>query len=154
VHGFFVLSDTKTPVKYGILCVFLDIALAIALLKPLGYIGIAGAFVISKTVKIALLGAILNRKLEGLFDWRTVAFCAKLGIASCAAWLSLKLLLGIDNSGSSLHTLAFDLMLPAGGALVVFIMCSHFLRIDEFRTMISLLRNRKAGISALYGEAE
>jgi putative peptidoglycan lipid II flippase len=154
VHSFFALSDTKTPVKYGILCVFLDIALAIALLKPLGYLGIAGALVISKTVKIAVLGAILNKKLGGLFNSGIIAFSAKLGVMTFAVWLSLKLLSGIDNSDSLLHTLTLDLMLPGIGALLAFVVCSHLLKIDEFRTMVSLLKHRKAAFGTLHGEAK
>ena len=154
VHSFFALSDTKTPVKYGILCVFLDIALAIALLKPLGYLGIAGALVISKTVKIAVLGVILNKKLGGLFNSGIIAFSAKLGVMTCAVWLSLKLLSGIDNPDSLLHTLALDLMLPGIGALLAFVVCSHLLKIDEFRTMVSLLKHRKAAFGTLHGEAK
>ncbi|MHC4647921.1 MAG: lipid II flippase MurJ [Planctomycetota bacterium] len=55
VYSFFALSDTKTPVKYGVLCVFLDIALAVLLVQPFAGLGIAAAFVISKTIKIIIL---------------------------------------------------------------------------------------------------
>lgn len=154
VHSFFALSDTKTPVKYGVLCVFLDIALAIALLKPFGHLGIAGALVISKTIKITILAAILNRRLKGLFDLRMMVFSAKLAVTTCAVWVALKLLLGIDNPDSFLYTLAFDLMLPGASALLAFVLCSYLLRIDEFKAMVSLLRYRKAAVSALYGEAK
>jgi putative peptidoglycan lipid II flippase len=154
VHSFFALSDTKTPVKYGVLCVFLDIALALALLKPLGYLGIASAFVISKTVKIGMLGIILNRRLKGLFDPKIIVLFAKLGLTTCAVWLALKLLLGIDNPDSFSQTAVFDLMLPGIGALLAFILCSHLLKIDEFSVAVSLLRSRRAAISALYGEAK
>ncbi len=154
VHSFFALKDTKTPVTYGVLCVFLDIALAIALLRPLGYLGIAGAFVISKTIKIIVLGIILNKRCVGLFDLRTVPFLIKLGAATCVALLSLRFLLGINNPDSLLHTLAFDLMLPGIGSLLAFVVCSHLLRIDEFKIIVSLLRYRRAVVSTLYEEAE
>ena len=152
VHSFFALSDTKTPVKYGILCVFLDIALAIALLKPFGYLGIAGAFVISKTVKIIILSTLLNKRLKGLFSLQIIAFLSKLAVTTCAVWVSVRLLLGIDNSESLLHTFSYDLMLPGTGALLTFVACSYLLRIDEFRALVSLLKHKKAGISVLYGE--
>jgi len=143
VHSFFALSDTKTPVKYGILCVFLDIALAIALLKPFGYLGIAGAFVISKTVKIVVLGTILNKRLKGLFSLQIIAFSYKLAVTTCAVWVSIKLLLDIDNSESLLHTFYCDLMLPGIGALLTFVACSYLLRIDEFKALVSLLKYKK-----------
>jgi putative peptidoglycan lipid II flippase len=152
VHSFFAFSDTRTPVKFGILCVFLDIALAIALLKPLGYVGIAGAFVVSKTVKIVLLGSILNKRIEGLFGSGMLMFLAKLGIAAGAVWLILKLLLGIDNAESVLHTFVFDLMMPGLGALLMFIACSYLLRIDEFKAMVSILKHRRAGAGISFGD--
>ncbi len=102
VHTFFALSDTKTPVIYGISCVILDIVLAIILLKPLSHLGIASAFVISKTVKVVVLGFILNRKLDGIFNLQTIFLLLKLGTATLTAGLITKLLLAINNSTSLL----------------------------------------------------
>ena len=154
VHSFFALSDTKTPVKFGVLCVFLDIGLAILLLKPFGYLGIAGAFVITKTIKIIILATILNRRIEGLFDLRILGFSAKLAVTTGAVWVVLKLLLGIDNPPSVFQTAVFDLMLPGAGALSVFVLCSYLLRINEFKEIISLLRYRKAAVNALSEEVK
>ncbi len=66
VYSFFAMSDTKTPVKWGIVCVFIDIALAVLLIEPLGFTAIAWAFVISKTIKVAILFVILKIKLASL----------------------------------------------------------------------------------------
>ncbi len=154
VHSFFALSDTKTPVKYGVLCVFLDIALAILLLKPFAYLGIAAALVISKTVKILILAAVLNKRLGGLFDSAMAGFLAKLTACTCAVWVVQKALLGIENGDSFLHAAAYDLVLPAVGALSVFALCSHVLRIEEFKAALSLLRYRKPAAGTLYGEAQ
>lgn len=152
VHSFFALSDTKTPVKFGILCVFLDIALAILLLKPFGYLGIAGALVISKTIKIVILAVILNRKLKGVFDLKILFFSAKTFVATAVAYIVLKLLLGIDNSDSFFHTAVFDLVLPAAGTLSAFVLCSHLLNISEFKSLIALFVHRKVAVGHLYGE--
>lgn len=154
VHTFFALSDTKTPVKFGILCVVLDICLAVVLLNPLGYAGIAGALVISKTVKIGILATILNRRLKGLFDLRIVDFFAKLAVSTAALCVALKLLIGINNPDSFFYTVLFDLILPAAGAVFAFVLCSYLLRIDEFNGAVSLLRYRRAAVSTLYGEAK
>lgn len=154
VYTFFALSDTKTPVIYGIACVCIDIALAIILLRPLGYLGIAGAFVISKTIKIIVLGAILSKRFGGLFNLRICIFLFKLGISTCMVWGSLQLLLKIHNHESFLNTLIFDLILPGIGALAAFITCSYLLNIDEFKSAITLLKYRKAAVGALYRETK
>ena len=154
VHSFFALSDTKTPVKFGILCVLLDIGLAIALLKPLGYSGIAGALVISKTVKIVILSAILHKRLEGLFDRSIIAFGAKLVVIASVVWSVMRLVVAVENSDSFLQTAVFDLVLPGIGALVAFVLCSYALRVEEFKAMVSLVRYRKAAVKALYEETK
>jgi putative peptidoglycan lipid II flippase len=151
VHSFFALSDTKTPVKYGIICVFLDIGLAVLLLRRFESLGIAGAFVISKTIKIVILGTILHRRVR-IFDVGLIGFSAKLALTSAAVWVVLKLLLGIDNPDSFLYTALCDLMMPAAGALITFILFSYVLKFDEFKAVWSLLRFRKAAVSTLYGE--
>ena len=152
VHSFFALKDTKTPVIYGIACVCLDIVFAIVLLRPLGYLGIAGALVISKTIKIIALGTALDKRLCGLFDVKIIPFALKIAVTSCMVWLVLKILLGINNSDTFVNTFTFDLLLPSTGALLVFITCSYLLRIDEFKAMISLIRHRKAAVGVLYEE--
>lgn len=154
VYSFFAVKDTKTPVLYGVLCVLLDILLAIVLLRPLGYLGIAGAFVISKTIKILALGTVLSKRHTGIFDLQIIPFSIKLAATTCMVWISLKILLNINNSDSSLDTLIFDLILPGGGALLAFIGCSYFLRIEEFKAMLSLLKYRKAAIKSLYEQAK
>jgi peptidoglycan biosynthesis protein MviN/MurJ (putative lipid II flippase) len=134
VHSFFALSDTKTPVKFGVACVLLDIA---------------GAFVISKTTKVVILAAILNKRLRGLFGPGMAIFLVKLGITTCVVWSALKLLLGIDNLDSFFHTATFDLILPGLGAMAAFVLCSYLLQIDEFKAVMSLLRYRKAAVRNL-----
>ena len=124
------------------------------MLRPLGYVGIAGAFVVSKTIKIIVLGSILNKRCAGLFDSGTIPFLIKLSAAAFIALLSLRFLLGINNPDSLFHTFTFDLMLPGIGASLIFVGCSYLLRIEEFKALMSLLRYRKAAVSALYEETE
>ena len=154
VHSFFALSDTKTPVKFGVLCVFLDIALAILFLKPFGCLGIAGALVISKTVKVLILAGLLNARLKGLFSLKTAGFAGKLAVSGVVVWVVVKLLLGINNPDSLLHTALLDLLLPATGGLAAFVFCSYLLRVDEFKAALSLLRHRKSAVRGLYGETK
>lgn len=56
------------------------------------------------------------------------------------------------NSDSFLYTLAFDLILLGISVLLVFIVSSCLLRIDEFKAMVSLQRYRQATVSRLYRE--
>lgn len=150
VHSFFAMSDTKTPIKIGILCSLLDVALALALLHPLEHLGIAWAFVIARTVKTILLGLTLNRRCGGIFGTRFLTFAGKLALSTCGLWVALNLLGRVDHSETFLHIVALDLLLPALGAAGVFLLGSHLLRIDEFRAAVALIRHRKAAVKTLY----
>lgn len=143
VYTFFALSNTKTPVKIGILCVCLDIALAVLLLKPFGYLGISWAFVISKTIKVTLLFAKLNKRLKGLFSSDILIFLAKLIAATTTAWLVLKLPLRIETSHSLLSRTTLDIVLPTAGFVSTFILCSCLLKINELKEIICVLKYRE-----------
>jgi len=152
VHSFFALSDTKTPVKFGVLCVFLDIFLAVLLLKPLEYLGIAVALVISKMVKIVILGGILNARLKGVFA-RMAGFLFKSAAIAGAVWMSVQLLLGIGHPDWFLWPAVFELLIPACGAVGTFAVASHLLKVDELGVLVLLLKRKKSAIGRLYGGA-
>jgi len=150
VHSFFAISDTKTPIKIGIGCSFLDVALALVLLRPLQHLGIAWAFVIARTIKVMLLGFMLNRRFPRIFGTGFLSFSGKLALSTAGLWLALRCLSGLDHAGSVLHVAVLDLVLPAAGAASAFMLCSYLLKIEEFRAVVALIRYRKAAVTTLY----
>jgi putative peptidoglycan lipid II flippase len=60
---FFSISDTKTPILVGIVCVIINVIITLLLLPVMGYLAIAAASVISKTLKLIILFYFLNRKM-------------------------------------------------------------------------------------------
>jgi len=60
---YFAQQDTKTPIFTGIGCVLLNMSLTWFLVGRLGYLGVALALVISKSVKVLLLLFLLRYKL-------------------------------------------------------------------------------------------
>ena len=83
VQFYFSMSDTKTPVAVGMLCVLLNVLLIFLLIKPLAHCGIALAFTISTTVRVSILYALVQKKIP---DFRLAApliFLLKVGSASC-----------------------------------------------------------------------
>ncbi|KKL51342.1 hypothetical protein LCGC14_2296460, partial [marine sediment metagenome] len=142
VHSFFALSDTKTPVKLGILCVILDIVLAVLFLKPYGYLGIASALVISKTVKVCILLFLLNRQLKGLLGIQLLLFSLKIVIIALLMWVSMRLIVGLQTNATFLSTVIFDLILPSIAGMSVLAVCSYAFNIQEFRTIVSILKKK------------
>ena len=80
VYCFYATADTRTPVVSGVAFVCVDIALAILLMSVYAHVGIAAAFVISKTGKVITLGALLARKIKGIWRAEAWAFLAKLTV--------------------------------------------------------------------------
>lgn len=85
---YFSCGDTKRPVFIGMAGVAVHLLLGYLFLAPLGHPGIALAFSISKTFKVAVLLLLLHRKIavNWLFVWR---FVAKTAVAGCAFLLVL-----------------------------------------------------------------
>lgn len=61
---YFACSDTKTPIFVGMGCVILNILLTWGGIHFFGYVAIAGALVVSKTIKVFILLGLLPRKIE------------------------------------------------------------------------------------------
>jgi len=154
VQSFFALSDTKTPVKWGVVCVLLDIVLAIILLRPLASFGIACAFVVSKTVKIAILAVLLHRRLGSLFDFTIITFLVKMTLSTICVWSVLQFLSAINTGDSFLAAAVLDLIMPAAGALVTFVVSSGLLKIGEFNILVSLVKRRRTVVQELVGESK
>ena len=60
---YYANADTKTPVFVGMVCVMLNILLTWIFIQFIGYIGIALAFVIQKTIKNLILLYLLKNKI-------------------------------------------------------------------------------------------
>jgi putative peptidoglycan lipid II flippase len=154
VYAFYAISNTKTPVKTGIVCVCLNIAVAVILLRPLGYIGIALAFVLAKTVKVILLSAILEKKFQGLFSVELCMFAGKLILASILAAIALKLLSIYQSGQSFAQIIIFDLIVPATGFILVFAVSSFLLKIEESKFALTILRTKKHSFCLAGGQNE
>jgi len=97
-----------------------------------------------------LLGFTLNRRCGGIFGTRFLTFTGKLACSTCGLWVAVSLLRRLDHGGSLVHIVVLDLMLPAVGAALVFLLGSYLLQIDEFRATVALIRHRKAAVKTLY----
>jgi len=152
VHAFFARKDTKTPVKLGIACGVLDIVLALILLGPLQYLGVAWAFLVTRTAKALGLAILLRRRCPGILGPGFGPFLVRLltcNILTCGA---LWMLAGADTSGPAVQGVTRCLLLPLLGTAIVFAGSSYVLRIEEFRYAVALIRNRKRAIASLRGE--
>lgn len=142
VYSFYALSDMKTPILFGIICVFIDVILAIALLRPFGHLGIASAFVISKTIKTVMLASVLSKRFKGIFNMDSMIFLLKLLTATIALWLSLRIYPDLNGLTSFVQTAILKLLLPGLIALLIFVVASYLLKIKELKAIISVFTKK------------
>jgi putative peptidoglycan lipid II flippase len=88
--SFFARHDTKTPVQVALIAVAVNIALNLALMRPLQHVGMALATATAAWVNLGLLGWHLHRRDHFKLDarlrsraWRILAACL---IMSAALW--------------------------------------------------------------------
>ena len=147
VYAFFAISNTKTPVKVGIGAVLIDVVLALVLLKPLEFVGIAAAFAISKSVKTAVLLYLLNKEIGwveksgiGLFAVKIVTAGGVMG----GGMFSIRIV--CEQSGLNNF---MSLALCGTAGFVVFLLAARMLRMGEPMETVSLLvskMRRRGGI--------
>ncbi|MDB5365927.1 MAG: multidrug transporter MurJ [Rhodospirillales bacterium] len=87
--GFFARGDAKTPVRFSVITVLLNTGIALALLRPLGHVGIAAATGISAWVNVAMLATSLQRRGQLGFDARLARAAPRIVAAAAAMALVL-----------------------------------------------------------------
>jgi putative peptidoglycan lipid II flippase len=87
--AFFARSDTKTPMRFSLISVAVNIALGVALFQVIGISGIAAATSIAAWVSVAQMAAVLHRRR----DWRPSRLAAGKMLRVLAASVTLFLIL-------------------------------------------------------------
>lgn len=89
--GFFARSDTRTPLRFALICLVTNVVLNLALLNPLQHLGVALATSLSSWLNVAMLAYTLHKRghlvLEGQLRRRLprlIAVSALMGAALAA----------------------------------------------------------------------
>lgn len=138
--AFYSYQDTKTPMVNAVIGVIINIILSFVLAKYLGIGGLALATSISAFVTTGLLFFSLRRKLGPLASEKAYSSLIKILIASILMGAISKftynqLIHEYNNSGVLLLSISI-------AALTYFIFIVIF-KVDEFNTVINLIRARK-----------
>ena len=143
---FYSLGDTKTPVKVSVLAVAVNIALNLALMRPLGFRGLALATSLAAMVNMFSLMFLLQRRVGSLNLADLAANFAK--ILGCSALLGAILLalqriyplaLGTAALPSKILYLLVLTLIAGGGYVLV----SYLLKIRELSLIIGIIRRKK-----------
>jgi len=77
----FADKDAKAPMKFAIYTVIINIVLALALMKPLGFVGLALATALASFFNVALLWHHIHRKQGSVFDLKSYMRMASAALA-------------------------------------------------------------------------
>ena len=80
--GFFAREDTRTPVRVAALCMGINVGLNLALMVPLGYVGMALSTALAAWFNVAALMWILHRRGFFIIDARLKARLPRIVLAS------------------------------------------------------------------------
>jgi putative peptidoglycan lipid II flippase len=136
--SFYAMKDTKTPVKVATICVCLNMAGNLALMRPMGVTGLALASTIASGFNTLFLGWLLRRRLGALGARKMISTLALSGLATAAMAAAsigtLKLL------GGYREMLAVPAAIAAGAA--VYLLAARLLRMEEEQKLWSMIRTK------------
>ena len=143
-QAFYAIREPGTAVRMGVLAVAANIAAGVALMLPLGHVGLALASAIGAWVNLLGLGLAARRRFGPLGGRQMAAGFARTLVAAVplAAWC-LALLAVWPARASALHEAAW-LVAAIGGGAGLYWVAAMLVGADERRALARLLPGRKA----------
>jgi putative peptidoglycan lipid II flippase len=145
--GFYARHDTATPVRIAVLCIGVNLAVALALMPLLAHVGLALATAVSAWLNAVLLGTLLWRRGHWRADarladrlWRMVLATA----AMAAGLLALAQALAPWFAGATSWRVG-ALALLVGGGLVIYGLAAQALRAATLGELAGYLRRPARG---------
>jgi putative peptidoglycan lipid II flippase len=142
VPTFYALGDTRTPVRASLLAVVVNLGLNLALMRPLGHLGLALSTSLTAMLNFVQLSLYLRRRLGPLGGRRLLDTIIRVTAASSAAVGVGAVVLRLDRPW--LPSGHVGEALQVGASLVVALFAGYGLlrglRVEEMRAVEELLR--------------
>ena len=135
---FYALNDTKTPVRYAALVIAIKIAVNLALIRHLGFLGLALGTSVASLLNALLLFRALEKRIgkfadSGLYTTLLKITLASLLMGAAAWWVHARIFLWAG--GETLAEKILALSVSIGSALVILVLASYVLRIEQIRKL-------------------
>jgi len=145
--SFYALRESRVPVMVSIATMLLNVVLNLALVRVIGFRGLALGTALASIVNAVLLLWLLRRRIGGIDGRRLAVAVAKISVASAvmagsAVWLETWLSTFI--AGASVLPRLLRLALAIGGAVTVLAAAAKVLRIREFDEALRMVAGRLA----------
>jgi putative peptidoglycan lipid II flippase len=144
---FYALGQNRTPVLVSVATVLVNAALNIALVRVLGYRGLALGTSIAALFNAVVLMVLLRRRLHGIEGRRVLTSFMKIALASTAmavATFVADRVLAVWLPGDALVAQIVRLALTIGASLLVLAGAAHVLHVTEFREGMALVTRKLA----------
>jgi putative peptidoglycan lipid II flippase len=142
---FYALRDARTPVTVSVLSVIANIGMSLALVRVLGFRGLALSTAIAAVLNAVVLLWLLRRRLGGLEGRRIAVSFAKISGASLvmglAAYVALGWVTAMTPDGGELAKI-MRVGVSIAAALLVLAASARLLRIREFTDATALVLAR------------
>ncbi len=143
---FYALGDTETPVKVSVLAVVVNIGLNLALMRPLGFRGLALATSLSAMVNMTTLLALLIRRV-GPLNLKDLAesFAKMLGCSTLVGVLlvAFQVFLPIDLERATILSRVFYVAVLTIGAGGIYGLVSAAWKIRELSLVLAIFKRKK-----------
>lgn len=143
IFAFYARKDTRTPVLVGVMAIFVYLAVALALIGPLGMLGLVLANSVQWISHALVLLWLLNRAVRGVLDRELGVFLARVATAALAMGLVCRLFLSITlPMATSGPLVALQVAMGSGLGAAVYAVAVTLLRVREAREMWEVLLSR------------
>lgn len=142
---FYALDDSRTPVTVSVVTVLANVVLNLALVRVLGYRGLALGTSLAALLNAGLLAILLRKRLGGLEGGRMAVAFAKIVLASGVMAAAALMVYSMLQSWLPGQALVAQILRLAGAilaAIAVLAVSALLLRIREFHDAIALIRRR------------
>jgi len=145
-RAFYALHDTRTPVAVGLVAMGLNVVFSLALMGVLREVGLALANSLATWLEVALLWAILGRRLAGLRLGPLAPDLARTGLAAAAMALALLplRLLPLPLAGQGILGMAVGAIVYAAAGAILGVPEVRLAR-RAFLNRLALARVRRRG---------
>jgi putative peptidoglycan lipid II flippase len=145
-YTFYARQDTRTPAIVGVVAVGFYFVAAVALKKPLGFLGLVLADSVKQLGHAAIMVILLLRSVGRLRGERIVSTAARCGAAALgmggAVWLLVRWLSGVVPAGLAGEVILVGAAGAAGAG--IYLAALHLLRVPEGDILIGIVTGRAA----------
>jgi putative peptidoglycan lipid II flippase len=142
---FYALGDSRTPATVSGIVILVNVAVSVALVRVIGFAGLALGTSIASIANAAILLFLLRRRLDGLDGRRLLTTIAKVAVAAvlmAGVAMALEAAMARAVPGAHLGARAIRLATAIGGALVVLAVAISSLGVSEWDDVRSMLLSR------------